>query len=1140
MSVVEQFIQSPSDVLLDMCTKEQLVQVADHYSVSLTSEDKRLKETLLKAVVDGLIAKDILSVQEEPPGSPLSANASEISEHELKLRQYSLQERQLQFEAAKLRAESESRVIQEKEIDKEIQLMKLKVELDLKKLEFEAQEKQAQREYQHQCEERNFALRKLELELAEKRLTVTPPVPSAYPSHTLRPSTSPDRVSSAPWNAGVSYSAAAAASGGEFNAPPLVVIGDSVTNAPFVPSPDTGDRLSFRPPGQPFDVSRNIRMVPPFNEREIEVYFTHFERVAVTLQWPVEVWTLLLQTVLSGKAQAVYSALSIQQSSDYNAVKTAILHAYELVPEAYRQKFRSLKKTDKLTFVEFAREKEKIFDRWCNAVNAQTKDSLREMILLEEFKNCIPDTVAMYLNDQKVTTLEHAAVCSDEFVLTHKNTFFPSSYYRSESTYPSRSRQSYRNDKPGKSPPPTTRQSDFETGGCFYCHEVGHRISDCQSLKKKNAKETQKQKLSKGSGFVRPLCQPHSKIDPVYKPFVSSGIVSLTGREQDSVPVKILRDTGSAQSFLLASTLPFSEESYCGSDVLVQGIEMGFLKVPLHTVHVKSDLISGFVKVAVCSQLPMNSIHFLVGNELAHEKVVPLPEVISKPSEHTDVDSSLAEVFPVCVVTRGQARKSRSTDLCDSFMSLENPIVSSPDSARRSLSTADGAETRKSPRSPSTFGGTEMFKSLLSLPVDRELLRREQGKDPSLAKCLVQTDQGSNFLSRLFKQVLQELSINHVISSAYHPESQGALERFHQTLKSMFRTYCHDSAKQWDDGLPLLLFAVRETIQESLGFSPADLIFGHTVRGPLKLLREKLGCETTSQQKNVLEYVSSFRARLHRACACAQKALSSAQSKMKTRFDRKSVNRSFQAGDKVLVLLPVVGSALQAKFSGPYKVESKLSETNYVICTPERRRKTRVCHINMLKRYVSRESPPDETNVSECPVSVASVAPVVSSYSPEEDGLTFRDVPVSSPRLQNTQILNDLDHFLSHLSCVCANDVKQLIESVPGLFADIPSQTHVTAHDIDIRAGVLIDAPPLLGGNHSGPFKRVGLMSPRPLAAWLAGWLAGSLEDCSFDFGGFAAAAAKPLLLLRCEPLALVWAASGLSYSLSPGVRVRE
>ncbi len=97
---------------------------------------------------------------------------------------------------------------------------------------------------------------------------------------------------------------------------------------------------------------------------------------------------------------------------------------------------------------------------------------------------------------------------------------------------------------------------------------------------------------------------------------------------------------------------------------------------------------------------------------------------------------------------------------------------------------------------------------------------------------VVQTDQGANFMSRLFKQVLSQLNIKHEVSSAYHTESQGALERFHQTLKSMSRTFCAQSEKEWDEGLPLLLFAVRETQQESLGFSPAELVFGHTVRGP--------------------------------------------------------------------------------------------------------------------------------------------------------------------------------------------------------------------------------------------------------------------------------------------------------------------
>ena len=103
----------------------------------------------------------------------------------------------------------------------------------------------------------------------------------------------------------------------------------------------------------------------------------------------------------------------------------------------------------------------------------------------------------------------------------------------------------------------------------------------------------------------------------------------------------------------------------------------------------------------------------------------------------------------------------------------------------------------------------------------------------------VQSDQGSNFISRVFAQVMSELNVKHHTSSAYHPESQGALERFLQTLKSMLRKYCTETNREWDEGLPLLLFAIRETLQESLGFSPADLVFGHTVRGPLRLLREK-------------------------------------------------------------------------------------------------------------------------------------------------------------------------------------------------------------------------------------------------------------------------------------------------------------
>ena len=127
----------------------------------------------------------------------------------------------------------------------------------------------------------------------------------------------------------------------------------------------------------------------------------------------------------------------------------------------------------------------------------------------------------------------------------------------------------------------------------------------------------------------------------------------------------------------------------------------------------------------------------------------------------------------------------------------------------------------------------------------------------------IQSDQGSNFMSGLFQQVMHQLGIKQFKSSAYYPESQGALERVHQTLKNMMRTYCLKEEKEWDEGVNLLPFAVRESIQESLGFSPFKLVFGRVVRGPLKLLKETWLAEDI--HSNILDHVSDLHDRLSTA-----------------------------------------------------------------------------------------------------------------------------------------------------------------------------------------------------------------------------------------------------------------------------------
>ena len=76
--------------------------------------------------------------------------------------------------------------------------------------------------------------------------------------------------------------------------------------------------------GGDFDLSKCIRLVPPFNEKDVGRYFVMFERVAGTLKWPRGVWTLLLQSVLTGKAQDAYAAMSPEWCSDYDKVKSAV------------------------------------------------------------------------------------------------------------------------------------------------------------------------------------------------------------------------------------------------------------------------------------------------------------------------------------------------------------------------------------------------------------------------------------------------------------------------------------------------------------------------------------------------------------------------------------------------------------------------------------------------------------------------------------------------------------------------------------------------------------------------------------------------------------------------------------------------
>ena len=148
----------------------------------------------------------------------------------------------------------------------------------------------------------------------------------------------------------------------------------------------------------------------------------------------------------------------------------------------------------------------------------------------------------------------------------------------------------------------------------------------------------------------------------------------------------------------------------------------------------------------------------------------------------------------------------------------------------------------------------------------------------------------------------------------------------------------------------------QNLFRNHLDISPFELVFGNSVRGPLKLVKEKILDD--EPEDNILDYVSTIKERLYKVLEVARENLKNSQSRMKNWYDKRAKERSFKPEDQVLVPLPIPKQPLQARYFGPYQVEQKISDVNYIIQTPGRRKKKRVCHINMMREYHEREGKP--------------------------------------------------------------------------------------------------------------------------------------------------------------------------------------
>uniref|UniRef100_A0A8C4SI54 Integrase catalytic domain-containing protein n=1 Tax=Erpetoichthys calabaricus TaxID=27687 RepID=A0A8C4SI54_ERPCA len=287
----------------------------------------------------------------------------------------------------------------------------------------------------------------------------------------------------------------------------------------------------------------------------------------------------------------------------------------------------------------------------------------------------------------------------------------------------------------------------------------------------------------------------------------------------------------------------------------------------------------------------------------------------------------------------------------------------------------------------------------------------------------VLTDQGTPFTSDTFREVAKLLKIKHLRTSVYHPQTDGLVERFNQTLKQMLRKVVSADGRNWDELLPFVLFAYREVPQASTGFSTFELLYGRQPRGLLDILKE--GWEEEALPGcNVLEYIAQMRDRMNKIRPILKDHMTRAQATQARSYNKNAVLREFHPGDRVMVLVPTSHSKLLAHWQGPYEVKERKGLVDYLVKQPNRRPAERVYHVNVLKPWRDRdEAPPSGTALSLC----------------------ARKLTLNlGPDLTPSQRL-ELEHA---------------IHAVPEVVSEVPGRTSLIEHDIVTDPGVIVRERP--------------------------------------------------------------------------------
>lgn len=180
------------------------------------------------------------------------------------------------------------------------------------------------------------------------------------------------------------------------------------------------------------------------------------------------------------------------------------------------------------------------------------------------------------------------------------------------------------------------------------------------------------------------------------------------------------------------------------------------------------------------------------------------------------------------------------------------------------------------------------------------------------------TDQGADFTSKLLKEVSKLFKIKQLTTTAYHPQTNGSLERSHATLAEYLKHFIREDQNDWDKWIDFAMFSYN-TANTSTKFSPHELLFGN---------KPSLPSSITAQPEfkySYDDYIDDLTFKLRKSRELARDNLIDSKNRNKEYYDKKCKIENYKLGDKVYITnennKPGRSKKLSPQFTGPYEMK---------------------------------------------------------------------------------------------------------------------------------------------------------------------------------------------------------------------------